>query len=981
MRHEGPLKDPLTGLFSRRALERGMENLSREAERGGSPFTVMLLDLDHFKEVNDTYGHEVGDAVIAAWGAFLRSSFRPGDWLIRYGGDEFVILLPHTSRKTALKLAHRLLEEASRREFAGFSVGASVGLASFPTDAMDPFELLALADRALYAAKHRGRGRVETPEREKPDFVWPPPYVSRIREERDLLDALRESPPLILVRGPAGSGKSALVNRVIQQDTRKWVRVSAYPQSAPLQPFKLDEGTTPGEALALLQSIPDRALVVENIQWLDGASWQVLSLLLMQDFRVVATIRDEELDRVVGTHLHQAYRMGWVREVQVGPLGPAQMEFLLRGALQATPPENLLQDIQHLSGGLPLLVGEILRELHRSGWLVVRRTWRYAGYLPDFRPPGLVPVWHYRIRDLSGEALTLLGLLGLGGGELPRETMEQVLPHAFLEGLDELFSGGWILENGGKIRIQQGIWGMFACHELDAETQRRFARELLARVGVEMDDVRRVWLEGLACENHAWAVLNEALENALRRSDAHTIRMLLFLGERLGVPPPDAVLRMKEARAITLRQTGDPELETFLEEHRRESPRIARVYLDHRIAYGDYRRALEEAESFKAHFSDPEARWGFELEQIWALINMGEMEEAYTRLLPLLRQIPRDHPDRARALNFLGQIRRFLSSVRGAHRAFKEALAIYRKLGDRRGEAAILTNWSLVFIDQDRFGEAEEYLKQALALYEVMDYPEGRVAALGNLAMVYADLGYAEQGIALLQEALDLAEHLGFRRPLPFFYRLMSIFHRHLGDLDRAMGYARRSLEEARRQGIVRNELQALLLIARIHAARGDRERTRKTLESGRHLANRKGVSLRDTFWWTYENLEFALAQRDWPRLREFFPQVREIAEELNPSYRLYAYLAGARLASVEGDRERAYAWLEKARRIASRLGSPMLNGVYALHRGEVELELGEVARSLSYLRRAQEIFRNLELNLWANQVEETIREAVSLLR
>ncbi len=976
----GPMQghtDPLTGLLSRGALKGALQTLAREGSRRGTPFTVLLLDLDQFKEVNDTFGHEAGDKVLAAWASFLKDFFRPSDQVIRYGGDEFVVLLSHTTRDVARALAHRMLEEASRQEFAGFSLGASAGLASFPLDALDPFELLALADQALYVAKRRGRGRVETPEQRDPAFVWPPPYVSRIREERALHEALQEGVPLILVRGPAGSGKSALVHR-ITASSPPWIRINVYAgEGKGLAPFAhlAGGGTSPREVFSrIVQAAPHKHLVVENLQWLDEPGWEVLFHLISGGFQVVATLRDEDLERVVATHLHQAYRLGWVREVHVAPMTMAQTTFLVQGALQGHPPEQLLHDLQRLSGGLPHLVGAILRELHASGWLSVRRTWRYGGYPPDLKPRGLEPLWAYRSRDLPGEALELLALLGLSGVSLSRDLARKVLGGTLEAAEEVLVEGGWLEENG-DLTLAQGIWGIFAIASLEKGRRIELARKVLGELGEKLDAVRKAWLAGLAGQREIWQAMTRWIAEAFQRSDVHGLRRLLHVSRQLGTPPPAVSRYLLEARAVVFRHTADPELEELLARHRLDSPRMARIALAHRISRGDFRGALEEADRFLEHFSDPEARWGLLLEKVWALINLNEIEEAQSLLLPLLRRIPRDHPDRARALNFLGQIRRFQGAVRGAHRAYRQALILYRELGDRLGEAIILTNWSLVFIDQDRFGEAEEYLSRALTLYEKLDYPEGRIAALGNLAMVCADMGHAERGLRFLQEALELAENLEFRRPLPFFYRLMSVFHHFRGDLDRAMGYARRSLEEARRQEIPRYELQAIIQIARIHAARGENARVREILRRGERLALRRGISPRDTFWWNYENLGLALTRRDWETLQTYFDRIHHLSSSLTPSFRFYTYLAGARLAAERRDREATYEWLEKARRILSRLGSPMLNGVYALHRGEAELALGERERGLRYLSRAQEIFANLGLVLWAQQVGETLRK------
>jgi diguanylate cyclase (GGDEF)-like protein len=155
--------DVLTGLPNQRAVQDTLKRLVAQAYRTMTPLSALLVDLDHFKQVNDVYGHETGDAVLAAVGATLGSLGRTDDFVGRYGGEEFLVLLPDTDRAGALALA-----EALRRAIAAVSVPnmdtvtASVGVAVLGEDAQDGTALFRAADRALYAAKRNGRNRVES---------------------------------------------------------------------------------------------------------------------------------------------------------------------------------------------------------------------------------------------------------------------------------------------------------------------------------------------------------------------------------------------------------------------------------------------------------------------------------------------------------------------------------------------------------------------------------------------------------------------------------------------------------------------------------------------------------------------------------------------------------------------------------------------------------------------------------------------------
>ena len=155
--------DALTGLPNRRAIDDHLKRLLAQAGRSMQPMSAILFDLDHFKDINDTFGHERGDEVLAAVGALLRGELRTADFAGRNGGEEFIVLLPDTDRPGALRVAEHLRQTTHSLSLSGVSrpITASFGVATFPEDALDGETLMRLADRALYAAKQAGRDRVE----------------------------------------------------------------------------------------------------------------------------------------------------------------------------------------------------------------------------------------------------------------------------------------------------------------------------------------------------------------------------------------------------------------------------------------------------------------------------------------------------------------------------------------------------------------------------------------------------------------------------------------------------------------------------------------------------------------------------------------------------------------------------------------------------------------------------------------------------
>jgi diguanylate cyclase (GGDEF)-like protein len=158
--------DPLTGLANLRAFRARLEDEVKRARRYGTPLTAVMADMDHLKPINDGWGHAAGDRAIALVAGVIRAELRETDFGARYGGDEFVILLPHTSadegRVLAERVCTRLKQTALELSGRSVSLGASFGVACLPEDGADTTAevLVAAADAALYEAKRAGRGRV-----------------------------------------------------------------------------------------------------------------------------------------------------------------------------------------------------------------------------------------------------------------------------------------------------------------------------------------------------------------------------------------------------------------------------------------------------------------------------------------------------------------------------------------------------------------------------------------------------------------------------------------------------------------------------------------------------------------------------------------------------------------------------------------------------------------------------------------------------
>ena len=231
-------KDELTGLFNRRFYnERLIQEFSR-AKRYGRTLSLLMMDVDYFKSVNDTFGHAAGDEVLKRVAVLLNKAVRDVDMVFRYAGDEFVVLLPETPWEFGLQVAQRIVEFAKKETvyFEGVAINftMSVGMASFPMHAESEKELYERADAALYQCKLKGRSRAQMFNPDENELVSADPMENDIfkigrENELKLLESGFQAIKLnhgktIVIIGDEGAGKSSLV-KVFQSKQQKSSRM------------------------------------------------------------------------------------------------------------------------------------------------------------------------------------------------------------------------------------------------------------------------------------------------------------------------------------------------------------------------------------------------------------------------------------------------------------------------------------------------------------------------------------------------------------------------------------------------------------------------------------------------------------------------------------------------------------------------------------------------------------------------------------
>lgn len=167
--------DDVTGLYNQRKLYKDLDAAVLRYKEMKEPFSVLFIDIDHFKSVNDGHGHLVGTQLLNDMASLLKLTLRESDLIYRYGGDEFVMIIPDVNSEIAEKIGHRILKAVKKEKFVvdddssldskevnsnDFALSVSIGIAAFPDDANTKEDVLLIADKMMYEAKKKGRGRV-----------------------------------------------------------------------------------------------------------------------------------------------------------------------------------------------------------------------------------------------------------------------------------------------------------------------------------------------------------------------------------------------------------------------------------------------------------------------------------------------------------------------------------------------------------------------------------------------------------------------------------------------------------------------------------------------------------------------------------------------------------------------------------------------------------------------------------------------------
>ncbi len=830
--------DELTGVYNRKFLYYWIDNEIKRANRFATKFALLLLDIDNFRDINNTYGHLEGDKVLIEFTRFLRSSVREVDSLVRYGGDEFIILVPNTDMKGILDLAQRIIVNLNSLKMIGHTILCSIGFAIFPDDGMTIETLISKADNLMYQAKKEGKNQIGLkPEVVKKLIIPSPVTIGREDEANWCLSKLKEY-KTIFIAGEAGIGKTRLTHEIKNRFMKASImRGNSYAalSSVPYHPFKnlfrglvTDEFTVVQEILKkmpltqrseVMKFFPDESalkttmvddldkyslfnsislffmnmaqslspltiiLLIDDLHWTDRSSCELLDFLMRnikENVYIFGTYRVEEIKQ---SQISEFFGL-WAREklytqLALSPLNQNQLSKLLE-AMMGTVPPALARFVYQQGGGNPFYTEEIMRELERQKKIYWNgKEWVFM-HKEGFVIPSSIEETILRKLNLLDRSISqFLEIAAVFGQEFNAEFLALVSKRnvgEVLDALDELTRTGLIKERARDIFFfSEDIVRQIAYHSISRADSAKLHRDV-----------------GAAIESYYHTNLPEYYEQLTEHFSRAT--------------DVSKILHYSELAALK-----------------------ARDHYAHKVAIKFYEHCLHYEDNIEKIY-----RIKFAIAEIAHYA--GEYKLAMENLLTCLNINPNDH----KVYEKLGQIcentgnfresatyyRRGLELVKGSANAytFKSALAfIQSRFGhfkrtqkeceailknkrsvNKKDLAVTYVTAGIAHQNLGEFDRARKYLHEGLMLRQALADKKGIAACYLNLAIINEHEFKIRESEELYNKALELYEEIGYQQGILITLLDLGVLHVHF-DLAKAEEYYQKALAKAKLIGAKRN--------------------------------------------------------------------------------------------------------------------------------------------------------------------------------
>ncbi len=967
MNSETSYVDELSGVYNRRYLKEKQEQEIATFISKNVPFSLVIVDIDHFKEVNDTYGHLKGDQIIKEFAQFLKDTLRSSDTVIRYGGDEFVCVMPKTTRQDVQWIYRRILKRCKESQFGGLKITLSAGIASYPDDGRGFEELFKIADQALYDAKRSGRDQIGTVRKKRAEVPMKV-LIDRIEEREALIGVLTESERLrvAVVKGNVGIGKTRLGKEVLGDIRGReivWTdcillseTIAYYPireavkyriqrwgmqvlKDIPLV-YKIEIGKLVPEVSEEFKERPDgvdivldkyrlyesirkvmeggerkKVIVIDNTQWIDKESTEVLKYVIrsLKDDPItfVFIFRTEELGGILEDFLSYISREVDVVDIELQPFKDFEIKESVKSIIGEEPQKNLVDYVGRESGGIPFYIEEIMRGLLEKRYLTIEAdTWIFRQPDKEIVPKSLEDIAMRKYRGLSKET-------------------QQVLDVASVI--------GWF----------------------DIEIIREITGYNEGEIIGFMNDASRLGM--VTYRKNKFEFTEVSSRNALYKKNVEGIK---------GIE-----LHRKVAERIEIRNQGqENEIAEELAFHyyRAQDKEKGMRYCmtAGNIARGKY--ANQDAiryYTWTLHLlRDEEEKSGIEtmvdclLKRAAVLSLIGDNEGALKDLGEGLEQakVMNDEKREIEVIFEKARIYFFLSRYREAVETVAQCKKIAEEMNDQEKIANAL---NLIGNAHSKLGENEKalsYYQEALTMFKGVKDKKGVVTALNNIGIAYRGLGDYHRALKCYEDSLKEGKETGDKYRESIIYCNIGIVQRALGNYHRALKYYQDSLKISREIGHKRTEATNCNNIGNVYGDLGEYRNAQKfyeySLRINREIGDKSGVGL------SLSNIGFInMKLAEYTSALKFFEDslevVREIGEKRIETYSLNGI---GNIYYELGNYDNALKYYEDAKKIVDQIkaGKERYNNLLSF--GKLYLTLDNKEKAKSFIEEACEIAAEL---------------------
>uniref|UniRef100_A0A7C4XL44 Diguanylate cyclase n=1 Tax=candidate division WOR-3 bacterium TaxID=2052148 RepID=A0A7C4XL44_UNCW3 len=818
-KNKGQHFDSLTGVYSRHYLETSLPHYLKQILKKRGMFSVVIIDLDHFKSVNDTYGHKRGDAVLIEFAEFIKNSLRGEDMAFRYGGDEFVCILPGTNYKQAVKISQRIIDASRAREFAGLKFTLSIGIASAPEHGTDWPTLFEVADKNLYNAKRHGRDRIGFFEEEKKSLTIPTrEIVGRDKE----LDRIKKSVQVVLngcggsvfVGGEIGVGKTRLIHEVIKSikipKPRCWEsNLSTATNSIPYYPFReiirqgieelgIDaiENFPPSYQIELFKIIPELSenkkkfeesiplvdkfrlfegvrrfftyaclkeplfIFLDNIHWCDEGSLELFHYLVRTlkknpIFFFTAYRSEESKKSSFQNILQNLSREGLCELITLKPLEIDSVARMLSLILDDFPPPELTEYVFNQTGGNPYFIEELMKALRDNGALIGTKNGWQFELSKKVEIPYTLEMVIQRKLDLVGSEARELLVYCA--------VLGRKFDFSFLRavvGMNEgyLFDLLDKILDAGLLTLSKG----FYCFSEE------MIRELIYNQinKIKLKSYHQTVGEKLLAlyTDRLNEVVEELSEHFYISGDFKKAALYSILaGDKAqsSYANQDA-LRFYTRSLECLKNEIYPNKTLEEIECLRKRAKVLGFIGENKNAISDLECAIRKTQDLADKIKEADCL--VELCNIY--LNIGFYKEVLRKSKAALKiyKKARDKEGETKSISSIGSAYYYLGKFQKAVRYYKHSLKIAKTTGNRKNESKLLNDIGVMYYALCDYWKALEYWRSALSVNRKIRNLAGEATIYNNIGVVYYLLCDYRKALKYWQSALNMKRKIGDRQ-------------------------------------------------------------------------------------------------------------------------------------------------------------------------------------------------------------------------